>query len=140
MNFQSYDSCELILSVLPPRLTFTRRLASRSEGWSETRMAVMEYTRREADKMARVTLRAKGQLTLPDDVRKAAKLQEGDLIEAEVTENGEVILRPLATVDRSQAWFWTPEWQAGEREATEQGRRDEGELFENGADFLDSLR
>lgn len=90
--------------------------------------------------MARMTLRAKGQLTLPDDVRKAAKLQEGDLIEAEVTENGEVILRPLATVDRSQAWFWTPEWQAGEREATEQGRRDEGELFENGSDFLDSLR
>ena len=103
-------------------------------------MAVTEFTRREADKMARVTLRAKGQLTLPDDVRKAAKLQEGDLIEAEVTENGDVILRPLATVDRSQAWFWTPEWQAGEREATEQSRRDEGELFENGADFLDSLR
>lgn len=90
--------------------------------------------------MARMTLRAKGQLTLPDDVRKAAKLQEGDLIEAEVTANGEVILRPLATVDRSQAWFWTAEWQAGEREATEQGRRDEGELFESSADFLDSLR
>jgi antitoxin PrlF len=103
-------------------------------------MAVTDCMRREADKMARVTLRAKGQLTLPDDVRKAAKLQEGDLIEAEVTENGEVILRPLATVDRSQAWFWTPEWQAGEREATEEGRRDEGELFESGADFLDSLR
>jgi antitoxin PrlF len=103
-------------------------------------MTVREYTRREADKMARTTLRAKGQLTLPDDVRKAAKLQEGDLIEAEVTDNGEVILRPLATVDRSQAWFWTPEWQAGEREATEQGRQDEGELFENSADFLDSLR
>jgi antitoxin PrlF len=103
-------------------------------------MAVSEHTRGEADKMSRVTLRAKGQLTLPDDVRKAANLQEGDLIEAEVTDKGEVILRPLATVDRSQAWFWTPEWQAGEREATEQGRRDEGELFENGADFLDSLR
>jgi antitoxin PrlF len=103
-------------------------------------MAVTECTTREADRMARMTLRAKGQLTLPDDVRKAAKLQEGDLIEAEVTENGEVILRPLATVDRSQAWFWTPEWQAGEREATEQGRQDEGELFENSADFLDSLR
>jgi antitoxin PrlF len=103
-------------------------------------MAVREYTRREADKMARVTLRAKGQLTLPEDVRKAANLQEGDLIEAEVTEDGEVILRPLATVDRSQAWFWTPEWQAGEREATEEGRRNEGELFESGADFLDSLR
>jgi AbrB family looped-hinge helix DNA binding protein len=63
---------------------------------------------READDMARTTLRAKGQLTLPDDVRKAAKLQEGDLMEAEVTENGEVILRPLTTVHRSQAWFGRP--------------------------------
>lgn len=89
--------------------------------------------------MARTTLRAKGQLTLPDEVRRAARLQEGDLIEAEVTEDGEVILRPLATVDRSQAWFWTPEWQAGECEATEQGREDEGESFDNGPDFLDSL-
>jgi len=89
--------------------------------------------------MARTTLRARGQLTLPDDVRKAAKLEEGDLLEAEVSENGEVILRPLATVDRSQAWFWTPDWQAGEREATEQARRGEGERFETDAAFLDSL-
>ncbi|HEX6674574.1 MAG TPA: AbrB/MazE/SpoVT family DNA-binding domain-containing protein [Actinomycetes bacterium] len=89
--------------------------------------------------MTRTTLRAKGQLTLPDDVRKAANLQEGDLIEAEVSETGEVILRPLATIDRSQAWFWTPEWQAGEREANEQAARGEGERFETGTDFLDSL-
>lgn len=39
----------------------------------------------------------------------------------------------------SQAWFWTAEWQAGEREATEQARRGEGEAFETGTDFLDSL-
>ena len=49
-----------------------------------------------------------------------------------------MILRPLATIDRSQAWFWTPEWQAGEREATEQARRGE-EQFQTDADFLDSL-
>src|SRR6266508_4331969 len=55
--------------------------------------------RREADVMARTTLRAKGQLTLPDDVRKAAKLEEGDLIDVVVSENGEIILRPLVAVD-----------------------------------------
>jgi antitoxin PrlF len=93
-----------------------------------------------ADRMARTTLRARGQLTLPDDVRKAANLHEGDLIEAEVSETGEVILRPLVAVDRSQAWFWTPEWQAGEREATEEAERGEGEVFKTDADFLDSLR
>jgi antitoxin PrlF len=90
--------------------------------------------------MARTTLRAKGQLTLPDDVRKAARLQEGDLLEAEVSETGEVILRPLATIDRSQAWFWTPEWQAGEREATEQIQRGEVKRYETDTDFLNSLR
>jgi AbrB family looped-hinge helix DNA binding protein len=95
--------------------------------------------RKEAVLMARTTLRAKGQLTLPDDVRKAANLQEGDLIGAEVSETGEVILRPLATIERSQAWFWTPEWQAGEREANEQAARGEGERFETDTDFLDSL-
>jgi antitoxin PrlF len=92
-----------------------------------------------AVRMARTTLRAKGQLTLPDDVRKAANLQEGDLMEVEVSDSGEVILRPLATIDRSQAWFWTPEWQAGEREATEQLRRGEGEVFQDDAEFLDAL-
>jgi antitoxin PrlF len=107
---------------------------------SESTGGVDSGGRREADVMARTTLRAKGQLTLPDDVRKAAKLEEGDLIEAVVTERGEVILRPLATIDRSQAWFWTPEWQAGEREATEEARGGEGEEFKTDADFLDSLR
>jgi antitoxin PrlF len=96
--------------------------------------------RREADAMARTTLRAKGQLTLPDDIRKAAKLEEGDLIEVVVIESGEVILRPLVAVDRSQAWFWTPEWQAGEREASAQALRGEGKTFKDDADFLDSLR
>jgi antitoxin PrlF len=90
--------------------------------------------------MSHTTLRAKGQLTLPDDVRKAARLEEGALIDAVVSENGEIILRPLVAVDRSQAWFWTPEWQAGEREASEQARSGEGEVFETDADFLDSLR
>ena len=90
--------------------------------------------------MSRTTLRAKGQLTLPDDIRKAAKLEEGALIDAVVSDNGEIILRPLVAVDRSQAWFWTPEWQTGEREATEEARSGEGEVFKSDADFLDSLR
>jgi hypothetical protein len=45
----------------------------------------------------------------------------------------------LATIDRSQAWFWTKEWQAGEREASEQARRGEGRVFKTGAEFIDSL-
>ena len=66
--------------------------------------------------MARTTLRAKGQITLPEDIRKAARLEEGDLLEAEITAEG-ILLRPQKLIDSTQAWFWTPGWQEGEREA-----------------------
>jgi antitoxin PrlF len=62
------------------------------------------------------------------------------LLEAEVTEDGAVTLRPVTTVDRSQVWFWQPEHQAGEREASEQSARGEGESFGSGEEFLASLQ
>ena len=66
--------------------------------------------------MARTTLRAKGQLTLPEEIRSAARLEEGDLLDAELTPDG-ILLRPQKLIDATQSWFWSPEWQAGEREA-----------------------
>ena len=88
--------------------------------------------------VARTTLRAKGQLTLPEEIRKAARLAEGDLLEAEVTEDG-ILLRPQKVIDASQAWFWTPEWQAGEREADAQEAAGLGETFNTGEEFLEAL-
>lgn len=61
-------------------------------------------------------MRAKGQLTIPAEIRKAAHLEENAPVVFELTERG-VLLRPGKVVDAGQAWFWTPEWQAGEREA-----------------------
>ena len=63
-----------------------------------------------------VTMRAKGQLTLPRKVREATHLEEGDPVEVEVREEG-ILLRPKKLIDASQAWFWSPEWQAGEAAA-----------------------
>lgn len=40
---------------------------------------------------------------------------------------------------RDQAWFWTPEWQAGEREATEEASYGDGEDFETGEAFIASF-
>jgi antitoxin PrlF len=60
-------------------------------------------------------MRAKGQITLPDDIRRAARLEESDLLEAELTSEG-ILLRPQKLIDATQGWFWTPEWQEGERE------------------------
>src|SRR5688500_10920228 len=81
--------------------------------------------------MARTTLRAKGQLTLPEEIRRAARLEEGDLLEAELTPDG-ILLRPQKIVDATQTWFWTPEWQAGEREAEDDLAGGRMETFRSG--------
>lgn len=88
--------------------------------------------------MARTTLRAKGQLTLPEEIRAAARLEEGDLLEAEMTAEG-ILLRPQKVVDASQAWFWSPEWQEGEQEATADLVAGRVETFQSGEEFLDAL-
>lgn len=89
--------------------------------------------------MARTTLRAKGQLTIPEEIRAAAHLEEGDLFDAEITEEG-ILLRPRKVIDATQAWFWTSEWQQGERDADADLAAGRGESFSSGEDFLDALR
>jgi AbrB family looped-hinge helix DNA binding protein len=89
--------------------------------------------------VARVTLRGKGQLTLPEETRTAAGLAEGDLLDVEITDEG-ILLRPQGVIDATQAWFWTEEWQAGEREADADLAADRGESFDSGEEFLDALR
>ncbi|OGO76295.1 MAG: hypothetical protein A3K45_09040 [Chloroflexi bacterium RIFOXYC12_FULL_59_14] len=62
-------------------------------------------------------VRSNGQITLPTAVRRKANLKEGDLLEVVVESDGTVRLVPQIAVERSQAYFWTRRWQAGEREA-----------------------
>src|SRR5258708_36909066 len=88
--------------------------------------------------MARITVRAKGQLTVPEEIRAAAHLEEGDLLEAELTADG-ILLRPQKVIDATQAWFWTPEWQAGEREADADLAEGRVESFSSGEEVLDAL-
>lgn len=54
------------------------------------------------------------QVTIPADIRKRSHLRVGDVIEFEVTEEG-ILLKPQETIDRSQAWFWSKEWQEEEK-------------------------
>ena len=88
--------------------------------------------------VARTTVRAKGQVTLPEDIRKAAHLEEGDLLEAEITPDG-ILLRPQKLIDATQAWFWAPDWQAGERQADADLAAGRVEDFNSGDEFLDAL-
>lgn len=88
----------------------------------------------------RTKLRKKGQLTLPRGVIDRANLREGDPIEVEVdAESGFIILRPQRVIDASQAWFWTPEWQEGEREASEDIAAGRVKTFTSDEDFLKSF-
>ncbi len=68
--------------------------------------------------MSSTVIRKKGSLTIPADIRKAARLAEGDLVDVEMTAEG-ILLRPKKVIDATQAWFWEPAWQAKEREADE---------------------
>lgn len=89
--------------------------------------------------MARTTLRAKGQLTIPEEIRAAARLEEGDLLDAELTADG-ILLRPQKIVDATQAWYWTPKWQAGEREVEADLAAGRIETFSTGDEFLSALK
>ena len=78
-------------------------------------------------------------MTIPPDIRRAARLEEGDPVEFVITDEG-ILLRPKKLIDASQAWFWTPEWQAKEREADEDIAAGRFERFESDEEFLAALR
>jgi AbrB family looped-hinge helix DNA binding protein len=60
----------------------------------------------------------RGTLVIPAEVRRALNLSDDDTVSIHVDESsGRIEITPQLSIDRSQAWFWTPEWQAGEREA-----------------------
>jgi AbrB family looped-hinge helix DNA binding protein len=84
-------------------------------------------------------VRAKGQLTIPAKVRRAAHLKEGDPVDLQLTPEG-ILLRPHKMVDATEAWFWTPDWQAGEREASAQIAAGKVEHFPNDQSFLRALK
>jgi len=65
-----------------------------------------------------IQVRKKAQVTLPQSVRQALNIEEGDFLDVRVNE-GEIVLRVKKLVDKEQAWFWTKRWQEGEREAEE---------------------
>lgn len=88
--------------------------------------------------MTLMRVRPKGQLTLPDSIRRAVHLEEGDYLEVAV-EEGAIVMRPKKLIDADQAWFWSPTWQRGEREASEDIARGRVRRSMDADEFLDSL-
>jgi AbrB family looped-hinge helix DNA binding protein len=84
-------------------------------------------------------LRAKRQITLPSELADQLHLEEGDLISFEPTKDG-ILMRPQKLIDATQAWFWTPRWQAMERQADEDLKAGRYRDFDTDEEFLKSLK
>jgi AbrB family looped-hinge helix DNA binding protein len=90
----------------------------------------------------RAKVRHKAQLTLPEEIRQALRIGEGDEVEFAVHDDGTVTLRGYVSIPTDQAWFFAPEWLAGERGADEDIAAGGGTVHESAEDIfahLDSL-
>ncbi len=87
--------------------------------------------------LSRVT--RNGQVTLPAAVRRALRIEEGDLVEVRIS-GDDIVLSPKKLIDTSQAYFWTAEWQAGEREADEDIAAGRTQIFDDVDAAIRALR
>lgn len=58
-----------------------------------------------------VTISAKGQVALPKKIRNALRITTGDQFRVEIS-GTKIVLTPVVTVPKEQAWFWTDAIQA----------------------------
>ena len=100
----------------------------------------MPHYRRTFPRPALGRLTYKGQLTIPREIRSAVGLDDGDLVEISVGPGGRVVITPKLLIDKKQAWFWSKEWQAKERQADAELRRGRLRSFKNLKELLKDLR
>jgi len=70
-----------------------------------------------------IKLRERSQITLPVEIVKKLNIKTGDNLEVKLEDN-RIIVTPVLVIDRSQAWFWSKEWQDMERETEEDIKAD----------------
>jgi AbrB family looped-hinge helix DNA binding protein len=80
-----------------------------------------------------------GQITLPASVRRRLGVEEGDIIEIEVVDDRATLV-PKKLVDKSQAYFWTKEWQEGEREAEIDIKSGHVRVYDSVKDLIKELK
>ncbi len=68
--------------------------------------------------MAMAKITRNFQVSIPKEVRERLHLAEGDLVEVQ-ERDGEIVMVPKKLIDAGQAWFWSRDWQEGEREVDE---------------------
>ena len=75
---------------------------------------------------------------MPAAVRLAANIEEGDII-AVVVEGDTIRLNPQKLIDKSQAYFWSDDWQKGEHEASDDIDKGRIQEFDDVEALVDAL-
>lgn len=84
-----------------------------------------------------LAMQSRGLLALPPALRRKYSLDEpGAQVEITEREDGVIELRPQLAVPASQAWFWTEEWQAGEREVDREYAEGNFKTFKSAKEFV----
>ena len=65
--------------------------------------------------MPLIKVKKHSQITIPQEIRRKFNIAEGDYLEIEEHKN-ELVLKPVKLVHPDDAYFYTKEWQAWERE------------------------
>jgi len=91
-----------------------------------------------------VTVRPKGQVTLPAEVRREARIEEGDVVEIVVVQGDCILLRPVHSNGNGaghddQGWADTPEWSERIEKSLAELDAGLGRVFYSERDFLASL-
>ena len=81
---------------------------------------------------------SKNQITIPKELAKGLNLKAGDYLNFEI-EDGKLIIIPVALIPKDQQWYWTDEWQEGEREADEDIKASRVKTFDNVDDLIKEL-
>ena len=85
-----------------------------------------------------VRVGAKFQVTIPRKISKALKIKKGDhMLVRLIGQHVEMV--PASLIPKDQLWFWTPEWQAKEREADEDIAKGRVKGFESVGDLIKDI-
>jgi hypothetical protein len=69
----------------------------------------------------------------------ALHISEGDEVEFSVHDDGTITIRGFVSIPTDQAWFFTPQWLAGEREADDDIAAGRGTVHESAEDMFAHL-
>ncbi len=86
-----------------------------------------------------VRVGAKHQVTIPRRISKALRLKKGDHMLVRLL-GQRVEMVPARIIPKDQLWFWTPEWQAKEREVDEALARGEFKEATSVSELLKELK